>query len=122
MTTSSLRIMPRSPWAASAGWMKIAGVPQLASVAASLRPTRPDLPMPSTMTRVLVRQRSSTARANSSPRPRLRSVTAFPSSRRTARPVSMICFLVMGAPGSSFAGPDRGPDPKKGRQEAFQIF
>jgi hypothetical protein len=31
--------MPRSPWLASAGWTKKAGVPVEASVAATLRPT-----------------------------------------------------------------------------------
>ena len=46
-------IMPMSPWLASAGCRKKAGVPVLASVAAILRPTCPDLPMPVTTTRPL---------------------------------------------------------------------
>ena len=37
-TTSSGTIMPRSPWLASAGWTKKAGVPVDASVAATLAP------------------------------------------------------------------------------------
>ena len=43
--------MPRSPWLASAGWTKAAGWPVEARVAAILRATWPDLPMPVTMTR-----------------------------------------------------------------------
>ena len=43
--------MPRSPWLASAGWTKSAGVPVEASVAAILRATWPLLPMPVTTTR-----------------------------------------------------------------------
>ena len=38
-TTSPGCTMPRSPWLASAGWTKNAGVPVEASVAAILRPT-----------------------------------------------------------------------------------
>jgi hypothetical protein len=49
--TSSEVTMPRSPWLASAGCTKNAGVPVLANVAASLRATWPDLPMPETTTR-----------------------------------------------------------------------
>ena len=44
-------IMPISPWLASAGCTKNAGVPVEANVAASLRPIWPDLPMPVTTTR-----------------------------------------------------------------------
>ena len=43
--------MPRSPWLASPGCRKNAGVPVLASVAAILCATWPDLPMPVTTTR-----------------------------------------------------------------------
>jgi hypothetical protein len=43
--------MPRSPWLASAGWTKWAGVPVEARVAAILRLTWPDFPMPDTITR-----------------------------------------------------------------------
>ena len=46
--------MPRSPWLASPGCMKNAGVPVEASVEAILRPMWPDLPMPVTTTRPLV--------------------------------------------------------------------
>ena len=51
MITSSGVIMPRSPWLASLGCTKKAGVPVEAKVAAILRPTWPDLPMPVTITR-----------------------------------------------------------------------
>ncbi len=44
-------IMPRSPWEASAGWTNRAGVPVEARVAAILRATWPDLPMPETTMR-----------------------------------------------------------------------
>ncbi len=50
-TTSSAVIMPRSPWLASPGCMKNAGVPVEASVEAILLPMWPDLPMPVTTTR-----------------------------------------------------------------------
>ena len=50
-TTSWGVIMPRSPWLASPGWTKKAGLPVLARVAAILPPTCPDLPMPSTTIR-----------------------------------------------------------------------
>ena len=48
---STAVIMPRSPWLASPGWTKNAGVPVLASVAATLPAMWPDLPMPVTTTR-----------------------------------------------------------------------
>ena len=66
-TTSSAVIMPRSPWPASAGCTKNAGVPVDASVAASLRATWPDLPMPDTTTRPRHREISSTAATNGAP-------------------------------------------------------
>jgi hypothetical protein len=43
--------MPRSPWLASLGWTKKAGVPVEERVAATFKPTWPLLPMPVTMTR-----------------------------------------------------------------------
>ena len=46
-TTQSFSvIIPKSPWLASPGWIKNAGVPVEASVAAILLPTCPDFPMP----------------------------------------------------------------------------
>ncbi len=44
--TSSLSIMPRSPWLASARCTNIDLAPVEARVAAILRPTWPDLPTP----------------------------------------------------------------------------
>ena len=49
--TSCSVIMPRSPWLASAGWTKKAGVPVDARVAAVLWATWPDLPIPEQTTR-----------------------------------------------------------------------
>ena len=49
--TSSFRIMPRSPWLASLGCTKNAGVPVDDNVAAIVWLTWPDLPMPVTITR-----------------------------------------------------------------------
>ena len=51
MTMSWLVTMPKSPWLASPGCIKKAGVPVEASVAAILLPIWPDLPMPVTTTR-----------------------------------------------------------------------
>ena len=54
--------MPRSPWLASPGWTKSAGVPVEAKVEAILRATWPLLPMPVTTTRPrAAAQRSSAA-------------------------------------------------------------
>ncbi len=50
ITTSLVLTMPRSPWLASPGWTKNAGVPVLAKVAAIFLPIWPDLPMPITTT------------------------------------------------------------------------
>src|SRR5262249_49689862 len=69
MITSSAVIMPRSPWLASPGWTKKAGVPVDASVAAIFLATWPDLPMPVTMTRPLAARIRSTAAMNPRPRP-----------------------------------------------------
>src|SRR6185436_7978537 len=100
---SSLAIMPRSPWLASLGCTKNAGVPVEAKVAASFCPTWPLLPMPVTITRPLARDSSSTASPNawpscccsaalsafrpslSSSRVRAADCTAIDPSRGTAR-------------------------------------
>ena len=55
--------MPRSPWLASAGWTKLAGVPVDANVAAILRATWPLLPIPVTMTRPVTFSRISESAA-----------------------------------------------------------
>ena len=49
-TTSSLVIIPKSPWLASPGCTKNEGVPVLANVAAIFPPIWPDLPMPTIIT------------------------------------------------------------------------
>jgi hypothetical protein len=59
--TSPSTTMPKSPWAASAGWIKNAGVPVEASEAAILRPMWPLLPMPVITTRPLALKIASTA-------------------------------------------------------------
>ena len=64
---SSLAIMPRSPWLASLGCTKNAGVPVEAKVAASFWPTWPLLPMPVTITRPLAPDSNSTASPNAWP-------------------------------------------------------
>ncbi|OBX37267.1 hypothetical protein A8U91_01625 [Halomonas elongata] len=65
-TTSPGVIMPRSPWLASPGCTKKAGVPVLARVAAILPPMWPDLPMPVTTTRPEQARMSSQARSKPS--------------------------------------------------------
>ncbi len=65
ITASSRVIMPRSPWLASPGWTKKAGVPVEASVAATLPPMWPLLPMPVTTTRP--RQPSNSRQARAKP-------------------------------------------------------
>ena len=66
--TSSDCSTPRSPWIASAGWRKNAGVPVLDSVAAIFRAMMPDLPMPVTMTRPRQSRRMRTASSKRSSR------------------------------------------------------
>ena len=66
ITTSSRWIMPRSPCTASAGCTKYAGEPVLDSVAAILRQTMPDLPMPVRITRPRQSRTSATAVVNRS--------------------------------------------------------
>src|SRR6185437_6980271 len=78
MITSLLAIMPRSPWLASPGWTKSAGVPVEEKVEAILRPTWPDLPMPVTITRPCAARIRSIAAAKLEPRP-LRSAVASAS-------------------------------------------
>src|SRR5215472_12490100 len=69
MMTSSEVIMPRSPWLASAGWTKNAGVPVDERVAAILWPMWPDLPRPLTMTRPRAAVIMETAAMKVRPRP-----------------------------------------------------
>ena len=64
--TSSRVIMPRSPWLASLGCTKKAGVPVDAKVAASFWPTCPLLPMPVTITRPLAAAKVATAKRKGS--------------------------------------------------------
>ena len=86
--TSSSVIMPRSPWLASAGWTKKAGVPVLASVEAILLATWPDLPIPLTTVRPLHARINSTARAKRSSRRADSAATAAASMSRTRRALS----------------------------------
>src|SRR5580698_6093725 len=95
--TSSAVIMPRSPWLASAACTKNAGVPVEARVAAILRPTWPDLPMPVTMTRPRAVRIVSTAAANGAPSPLhiAAASAATPSpSVPSVRTAEAICGLV----------------------------
>ena len=86
-TASPETTMPRSPWLASAGWTNRAGVPVEAKVAAILRATWPDLPIPVTITRPSAQASSSTARLKPSAsraRPSMTSPDASWSSTRRA--------------------------------------
>ncbi len=82
-TTSCAVIMPRSPWLASPGCTKNAGVPALASVAAILRPTWPDLPMPVTTMRPRHASMSLQASAKLLPTRRDREASALASVSMT---------------------------------------
>jgi len=84
-TASLAVIMPRSPWLASPGWTKKAGVPVLASVAAILPPMWPDLPMPSTTTRPSHASMCRQARAKLASMRAARPATASASVSMTAR-------------------------------------
>ena len=94
MTTSFSVTMPRSPWNASAGCRKKAGVPVLASVAAILRPTWPDLPMPVTTTRAGQLRMQLTTATNSSPIRSLSARTALPSMSNVSIAVSLILLTL----------------------------
>ena len=99
MMTSSLRRLPRSPWAPSTGWRKKAGVPVEEKVAASLRPTKPDLPMPVTTTRPVHAARSPSARTRGA----FSGVRALSRSRTAASPAISVfrtsCASLMSAAG-----------------------
>src|SRR5258706_13125088 len=94
MNTSPLSIMPRSPWLASAGWTKYAGVPVLESVEAILRAMCPDLPMPLTTTRPLRFCTSSTAARKRSSMRSASARTASASICSTLRASSSILLFV----------------------------
>ena len=85
-------IIPRSPWLASAGCTNSAGVPVEASVAAILRATCPDLPMPETITRPRAaehqRHRLGEARPERRGRDRPSAAASMPITRR---PVAISC-------------------------------
>ena len=94
-TTSSALIMPRSPWLASAGCTKNAGVPVEAKVAATLRAMCPDFPMPHTTTRPVQANSRSTANANEASSRWPRASTASASMRNTSRASTSVCAPVM---------------------------
>jgi hypothetical protein len=86
-TTSSAVIMPRSPWLASLGWTKKAGVPVEARVAAIFVPICPDLPIPVTITRPLAARMRWTVSQKASPRP-------FDSAEdRASRPARSVAIV-----------------------------
>ena len=84
-TTSAAVIIPRSPWLASAGCTNMAGVPVEASVAVSLRPMWPLLPMPMTTRRPRQANTRRTARAKASSSRRATASTACASMSRVSR-------------------------------------
>ena len=89
-TRSSGVIIPRSPWLASPGWTKKAGLPVLARVAAILPAMCPDLPMPRTTMRPRQPSINWQARAKPSSRRSTKASTALASVSRTARPRARI--------------------------------
>src|SRR5262245_17736927 len=107
--TSPLPIIPRSPWLASPGCTKKAGVPVDAKVDAIFRPTCPDFPMPVTMTRPCAARITSTAAANDALRPSRNAApsasTPLPSASRVRSADSIAaCALSLVAPaGFGFA-------------------
>ena len=82
-TISSLSIIPKSPWIASLGWIKKAGVPVLANVAAILSAMCPDLPKPITIILPLQLMQSSQASVKLFPRFDFNSEMADDSISRT---------------------------------------
>ena len=78
--------MPRSPWLASPGCTKKAGLPVLAKVAAILPPMWPDLPMPRTTMRPVQCNMSSQACAKWSSIRATNAATARASMSSTALP------------------------------------
>ena len=92
---SSFEIMPKSPWKASPGWRKKLGVPVEASVAAILRPTRPDLPIPVTMHLPRLARIASTACTKLSPSDCSRWPSASISVCRARRATSRIWDLLL---------------------------
>ena len=98
ITTSPSAIIPTSPWLASPGCMKNAGVPVEARVEAILPPTWPDLPMPVTTTRPLAAKIAATASRKGLPRRPLRADTAAAS-------ISSTCLASARMLSSSGSGP-----------------
>lgn len=92
ITTSPAAIMPRSPWLASPGCMKNAGVPVEAMVEAIFPPTWPDFPMPVTTTRPLASRIVATAARKLSPSRPVRRNTAAASISSTSF-ASALCAL-----------------------------
>ncbi len=105
--TSSGAIIPRSPWLASVGARRRRGAVE-ASVAASLRPTWPLLPMPLTMTRPSVPRISSTARSKAAPsgpsKAAITSCRALTPSWRLRRPRSRASSARRAVAGKASAG------------------
>ena len=90
-TASPRVIMPRSPCPASAGCRKKAGVPVLASVAAILPATCPDLPMPVTTTRPWQARHTRQACANAAPSLAVSASTARASMASARRAEASSC-------------------------------
>ncbi len=90
-TRSAPVTMPRSPWLASAGCTKNAGVPVEASVAAILRPTWPLLPMPITTRRPVLCSTICTAWAKRSSTRAASPVSAAASMSKVSRARRRAC-------------------------------
>jgi hypothetical protein len=106
--TSSAVIMPRSPWLASAAWTKNAGVPVEAKVAATLRPTWPDLPRPVTISRPLASRIRSTAVVKAGPRSARSAASSAampPPSASSVRSADCTAVVAAAGPGElAFSG------------------
>jgi len=89
-TRSPATSTPTSPWAASPGWRKMAGVPVEENVDASFRATFPDFPIPVTTTRPVMESIRRTASANVASRRSASEATLSLSMRSTSLPRSMI--------------------------------
>ncbi len=115
-TTSLAVIMPRSPWLASAACRKNPGVPVLANVAAILRPTCPDLPMPVTITRPVHARHRRQAATNSGPSrpPSASTARASMASARRAALSSVASSTNLAAVAAVMQGSPRQEYPDKG--------
>ena len=98
--TSRSPMTPSPPCSASAGWTKIAGVPVLVSVAATLRATMPETPAPTVATLPAQPDSSSTARSKrSTSRLAAAARIASASWRMSSAAEAVVSSLIASSPG-----------------------